>query len=477
MKSVRTVLFSFLILALALAGFGASSAFAQAGLTNLLSGMQVYNQGTATANIVITIYDSTGAVLGSISDTITAANSKTYFPITGGGLPASFSGAAVISSDQPMAAIANTITSDFNYGDSTSSFASGSTSFNLPLVMCNNSGFNTFFSVQNAGSAPANITIQYKPASIGVAGSETATINPGASKTFDQKVGSSTKNCSTLGSGANTAFVGSAVVTSNEPVVASVMEANTTSFKVLLGFNGFTGGSTTVNIPLVMANNSGFYTGLQIQNVGTAATVATVTYSANTAGAFTPTNETCNLAAGASCSLIQNAGQWTGKYIGAATITSSGQPLVAITNQISAGSASMGPFGSASEGFDPNLATTNVTAPLLYSNNSGYYSAIQFQNVGTGACTATMTYGQNTASGETWVPSAENFTLAVGNSKTIIQNGASPANGSVNTFTGHKYIGSGEAAGTGAGCKLVAIVNQLNPTTGDKFFTYDAFNH
>jgi hypothetical protein len=471
-------MFGFLILALALAGIGSSSVSAQAGLTNLLSGMQVYNQGTATANIVITIYDSTGGVLGSISDTISASSSKTYFPITGGGLPASFSGAAVISSDQPMAAIANTITSDFNYGAATDSFSAGSTTFSLPLVMCNNSGFNTFFSVQNAGVAAANITIQYTPASDGVAGSETATINPGASKTFDQSVGSATKNCTTLGSGPSTKFIGSAVITSNEPIVASLMQTNTTSFKVLMGYNGFTSGSTTVNIPLIMANNSGFYTGLQIQNVGASSTVATITYAPNTAGAFTPANDTCNLAAGASCTVIQNSGQWTAKYIGAATITSSGQPLVAIANQVSTGSISMGPFGTAFEGFDPAAATMNVTAPLIYSNNSGYYTAIQFQNVGTGSCNVTMTYGPNTAAGGTFAPVPEVFTLAAGSSKTIIQNAGPPSNGSANNFTGTgKYIGSSETVATGAGCKIVAIVNQFNPTTGDKFFTYNAFNH
>jgi hypothetical protein len=145
--------------------------------------------------------------------------------------------------------------------------------------MCNNSGFNTFFNVQNAGTTPTEVTITYVPGSNGKAGvSETITLNPGAAKTFDQTEGSPTKDCADL-KDASGKFIGGAEIESAEPVVASVMQLNTGSFKILMGYNGFAAGSPEISMPLIMANNSGFYTGMQIQNVGSSATNVTVDYA------------------------------------------------------------------------------------------------------------------------------------------------------------------------------------------------------
>jgi hypothetical protein len=355
--------------------------------------------------------------------------------------------------------------------------------------MCNNSGFNTFFNIQNAGSGDANVTVDYVPGSDGVAGvSETAVIMVGAAKTFDQAVGSTTKDCDDL-QGASGKFIGSANITSDEPVVATVMQLNTTTFQVMMGYNGFAAGSTSVSLPLIMANNSGFYTGVQIQNVGLASTDVTLDYSANTApgGVFAPVNEFFTLAPGASKTIIQSgapannggANDWTGnKYIGAATVTNSAaQPLVAIANQVSLGGTNLGPFGTAYEGFDPSAATANVNAPLIMANNSTYYTGIQVQNVGGADCASvTITYGPN--GGGVFAPVPENFTLAAGVSKTIIQNGAPAANGGSNDWTGvGKYIGSAEVSGPG--CSIVALVNEVSVAVGggDHFMTYDGFNH
>ena len=471
---MKRKLFFIVLLSLLLAMLIPASGLAQGGLT-YTSGVQVVNLDTSTATIKLIYYNQDGTEAANVDDTIAGSSSKTYFPI---GAPAGFNGSLVISADRPIAAIANTITPDFTYGAATTSFSAGNTTFSLPLVMCNNSGFDTWFNVQNAGGSNANITIDYLPGSDGTADSETDTITPGASHTFDQSTGSSTVNCGTLADAGTGKFIGGAVITSDQPVVATVMQVSTSGFDVLMGYNGFASGSSEISLPLIMANNNSFYTGVQVQNTGTAQTTVTLEYASNTAGSFTPTDDTCVLDPGESCTKIQNSGQWTGQYIGAATVTQTGsEPLVAIVNQVSTGpAAGLGPYGTAYEGFDPSVATSNASAPLVMANNSGYYTGIQTQNVGGGdACAITIDYGPNTASGGTFNPVNESFTLDVGESKTIIQNGAPAGNGGSNNWTGvGAYIGSAQISASG--CDIVAIVNEVSLISGDNFFSYDAFN-
>ncbi|MGA9347691.1 MAG: hypothetical protein WBW48_02650, partial [Anaerolineae bacterium] len=235
------------------------------------SGFQVQNLENAVASINIMYYDQTGAevIPGGVDDTIPALGSKTYYPIPHA-IGATFNGSVVISSDKQVVAIANLLASGtLSAGSATNSFSAGAMTMNLPLIMRGNAGFNTWFNVQNTGTSSTNVTVTYYPGSAGNSGvTETASIPAGAAHTFDQE----TKTA--LG----TKFVGSALVTSNsQAIVATVEQAGTGSIKTLLGYNGFTGGSTTVVAPLVMANNAGFFTGIQVQNVGTATTNVTVT--------------------------------------------------------------------------------------------------------------------------------------------------------------------------------------------------------
>jgi hypothetical protein len=434
------------------------------------SGVQVVNLDAATATIGLTYYNQDGTTATAVGDTIAGNSSKTYFPIHA---PVGFNGSLVVSSDKPITAIANTVTTDFKYGAATTSFSAGSTAVNLPLIMCNNSGFNTWFNIQNAGTSTASVTITYVPGTNGTGDSESTSIAPGAAKTFNQAPGSSTVNCDDIG---DPKFIGSATVTSNQPVVATVMQLNTSSFATLLGYNGFTGtGSTTVVAPLVMAQNSGFFSGIQIQNVGNSSTTVTVDYAPNQVpNGFEPANDTCSgVASGGSCTLLQSGGQWTMQYIGSATITAS-EELVATINQISLGNPNSGPYGTSYEGFDPSAATDSISTPLIMSNNSGYFTGIQVMNVGGGACASVVIdYGPN--SGGAFNPVNESFALASGESHSVLQTGSPPANGGSNTWGTNKYIGSAQISAPG--CTIVATVNELAIKKGDNFFTYIGFNH
>jgi hypothetical protein len=194
------------------------------------------------------------------------------------------------------------------------------------------------------------------------------------------------------------------------------------------------------------------------------------------------------LAAGAGKAIIQNGAppgngslvnNWgtIGKYVGSATITNNGgQLLVGVGNEVGA-PAGQGPYGSAYEGFNPAAATANASAPLIMSNNSGFFTSLQIQNVGGSVCNGIgVTYSPNTG-GPNNPASETGINLAAGTSKTILQTAAPPANGSAvnNWNTIGKYVGS--ATVTGAACQLAVIVNELRPGVGAYLFTYDAFNY
>jgi hypothetical protein len=416
------------------------------------SGFQVQNLSTSQAHIVISYYNQNGTkAIADVSDTIAAMSSKTYYPIHAAD---GFNGSVVVSSDQPVVAIANTLGNSPQYAASTESFSGGSTSVMLPLIMRANSGYYTWFNVQNAGSADASVTVQYIPGSSGSAYTAPAvTIKPGAAATFSQR------DLANLG----TKFVGSAVVTSSQPIVATVMQVGET-FKNMLGYNGFTQGSTSVSLPLIMANNSGYYTGYQVQNVGAAQATVTIAYGTNLAGTFAPTNDTVTLNPNQSATFIQNGGKWTSKYIGSATVTCS-QPVVAIVNQVKQAGVAV---GTAYNGFNPGSATNKVSAPLIMANNSGYYTGIQIMNVGSSAASITVSYGTNIAG--SFAPSAETATIQPGNSYNSIQSGGA--------WGANRYVGSMTVTGGNAGVKIVMIVNEIWPgAPGDQFMTYDGFNY
>lgn len=441
------------------------------------SGFQVQNLSAVQANISIQYYNKDGsspATGGTVTDTVPANGSKSYKTIHPG---SPFDGSVVISADQQIIAIANTMGAYSGnaeaFAASTSSFSSGSTTVNLPLVMKNNYGYNTWFNVQNTGTADATVTVTF---SSGV--TQTASVKPGAAATFDQSANTQLPS---------TAWVGSAKVTSTQPIIATVMQVGTDAVKTMLGYNGFLDGAKTISLPLIMANNYGWYTGIQIQNIGTAATHVTVTYSANTAGTFQPAAETCsNLLPGTSCTLGQyNNGQWGSgydankRYEGSATITNSAaQNLVAIVNQacrVGQSGCGLASMGSAYEGFSSG-ATTTISAPLIMANNFNYYTGIQVQNVGTANCNLSVAYGANT--GGTFAPTAEAASNIVpGASAKFLQRGGQwgtyPA-----TDNSKLYVGSAVITGAGSGCSIIAIVNQINPSAaGDQAMTYDGFNY
>lgn len=408
------------------------------------SGFQVKNLDTSnSATIQITFYNQNGTVAATVDDTVAAGGSNTYFPLDA--VSEGFNGSVVISSDRDIRAITNVLGNGLDYGASYGGFTAGAGTVRVPLLMKANSSYNTWFNVQNAGSAATTVSVTYSDS---VTASCT-NLAPGAACTLDQ---------STEAHAAG--WVGSAIVTAGEPIVVTVMEVGPTT---LFAYGGFTSGSTDVAMPLINANNSGYVTGVQIMNLGSSSTNVTISYTPSSAG--TACSETKTIAAGKSATFALQAFATTVsgencangvKFVGSASISanSANQDLVAIVNQLNTGANK----GAAYEGFDPTGATNSVVMPLIMDRNSNYFTGFSLLNVGSAQTTVNCTFTGSTHT--------ESDTLDPGEAMTVLQNGVIASG----------YVGSATCT-AGSGGQIVAIVNELNTVvTGDAFLVYDAFN-
>ena len=406
------------------------------------AGFQVKNLDPLNdATVTIVYYNQDGSEAASVSDTIPAGGAKTYYPLSA--VPDGFNGSIVISSDRDIRAIANVLGNGLDYGASYGGFTVGAETVYVPLLMKENAGYNTWFNVQNAGASQTTVSVTY---SDGVTASCT-NLQPGAACTLDQSTEAHA-----------TAWVGSAVVSADQPLAVTVMEVGPTT---LFAYSGFTGGSADVAMPLVNANNAGFVTGIQVMNQGATDTDVTISYTPSTAG--TACDETKTIPAGKSATFALRAFAQSeagedcangAKFVGSARVTanSANNDLVAIVNQLNTANNK----GAAYEGFDPATATGSVVMPLIMDRNSNYFTGFSVLNVGTGSTTVTCTFADSTHT--------ESATLDPGEALTALQNGVI-ADG---------YVGSATCTASGP---IVGIVNELNSVlTGDAFLVYDAFN-
>lgn len=406
------------------------------------AGFQVQNLDSANpATVTIVYYNQDGSEAASVPDTIPAGGSKTYFPLSA--VSEGFNGSIVISSDRDIRAIANILGNGLDYGASYGGFTAGAGTVYVPLLMKENSGYNTWFNVQNAGTSETTVSINY---SDGVTAS-CSNLKPGAACTLDQSTEAHASG-----------WVGSAEISAGQDLAVTVMEVGPTT---LFAYSGFTGGSPDVAMPLVNENNAGYVTGIQIQNMGGTNTDVTLSYTPSTAG--TACTETKTVPAGQSVTFalrafaLSEAGEDCAngaRFVGSARVTanSANNDLVTIVNQLNTGANK----GAAYEGFDPDSATGSVVMPLIMDRNSNYFTGFSVLNVGDNTTTVNCTFTNSTHT--------EGATLDPGEALTVIQNGVIASG----------YVGSASCT---ASESIVGIVNELNAVlTGDAFLVYDAFN-
>ncbi|MCZ7569442.1 MAG: hypothetical protein M5U01_12800 [Ardenticatenaceae bacterium] len=246
----------------------------------------------------------------------------------------------------------------------------------LPLLMDNNSGWYTNIIARNLGFAQANYTLTYYNQNGTIAGSTSGTIPLNGTVRINQ-------------AGSSMPTVGSSYISSDQPLAVLVEEYKSPSY---MTYNAFSGSSSTLDLPLLMANNNGWYTGIAVRNNSSSATTVTVTYyPASDYPARNP--ESLTAPAGGSATFTQIGGQWgSAQWIGSAVVsTNPPLPIVGIVNQIT----TTGPPGMNYSAF---LHGTPLAVLADIRNNvNGWTSGQTIQNVGSSSASVTLRVNGATA--------------------------------------------------------------------------------
>jgi hypothetical protein len=385
---------------------------------------------------------------------------------------------------------------------SSNGFSTGSRQVLLPLLMADNFGMNTRFTIQNTEWRDVSVTIAFQAPREGPvlpppAPIENVVIKARSARTWLQHANPS----------APTAKVFSAVINATGDVAATVLEE---SGDGQLEYQGLPASAlrTDLILPLIQANNYGGYTGVQVQNPSsTDDAVVKLVYGANQATADAKADPPCGSGPAwrpndfafavpklASLSVLQHPGDSSPstlfdeqfvqdgrpcRYIGSARVvpTLGATPIAAVVNQVA-------PVGqSAYEGSGHDMGTDRVDLPLIQGNNptsqtGTSLTGIQIFNSGPREAKVTIEYGANVAEnlGRTPCPKPADRP-----EETI------PPDGALNLLYGTHdeaepwsktcaYVGSAVVKGE-LGDELLVTVNQvMNNGVKDGVSTYNGLN-
>jgi hypothetical protein len=378
MKKVFPIFILILVLVVAVSVVGALPG------SGWKSGQQVQNIGGASAQVVLTAYDQSGTSFNCGTESVASGASVTYLTDVDCPVPAGFLGSAVVSADQPIAAIVNVNNRGTGLAAGQYQGTDGAdvaTTIVFPLVKNDHNGRTTTFYVQNASNSTNNISavfavngVNYNLSKNNVPANAMVILSPG-----DAGVPSGTGN------------VGSLTVTGTQPMAGSSLEHETSApvGENLQASKAFVSadGATEVYCPLFRKNHTAKNqtTGAQVQNIGGAAVDVQFSFNSNM-GVFGPFN--ANIAPGASYTFF--AGTLAGipdGALGSATIASTG-PVVAVVNDkgVDSGNTRVTTYACFGSG------GTSVNVPLAKEFAGGNTTGIQVQNIGGAASAVTLEY-------------------------------------------------------------------------------------
>ncbi|MBC7237844.1 MAG: hypothetical protein H5T69_18535, partial [Chloroflexi bacterium] len=337
-----------------------------------------------------------GTVAHTFNDVIEAGKSKTYYvPAHIPGLPNDFVGSAVVTADQPVAAILNTTRTDGTnkrIGAATGVLSPATKVF-APYLRKDYYGRNSYIAIQNTSDQTATVTVTYYDhtgAQIAAA-TENLTIPP-----YTTAISYQDQNANLPGGGGSSGFHGSAVIEGNQPLAVVVNNANSGTSPTTSGFESYNGqgtGATKLYLPKLTVNYYDYQSSFTVQNAGTAATAVNVEYNF---GGTTYTHSNPSLAPGAAWPVYLASPAQSNlpsgiSGSGSAIITAS-QPLLAVVTEV----YEQGDKGFAviTSAVPDGTGTSTVLFPKFARTYYNYNGGIQIQNIGTQPTVLTATFSQ-----------------------------------------------------------------------------------
>lgn len=297
--------------------------------------LSVQNTGRTVATISVALYP-TGAAnpVATIPRTIPPLAAARVRLGPEAGVPSGFVGTAVVSSGgSTVAAVAESVHAQTNVAYTYAGITGGSTRMNAPLLFKNFNGWVTGAQVVNVSSSNIIVDANFYHRDSAISfGLPQRTLLPHESYTYYLPAIAEIPD----------GFVGSGVFSGTGPIAVVVQEVNADR-GAGMAYAGFYAGTPNVSVPLVFKGANGWDSGIQVQNLGSVDTIATVRYYLPAGGTSfaaidIPARESNTFYPPADANLPPGT-------VASALVTSiNGQPIIAIVNEVNytrAGDGSM----------------------------------------------------------------------------------------------------------------------------------------
>ena len=434
-------------------------ASAQLGDTDV-SSITIQNISGATATVTVTFVSESGVSytplqLDGLSTTsfpnpftLTPNQSRQiYVPnIPAAQLPTGRYSVVISSNEQVVAVAGVTGGGTKNFTGTYSGFSAGANQVYLPSTAFNYFGWYSMISVQNLGSAPADVTVTIT-CSTGLIGTLQVNDLPEmASYTFPLK------NTIPTGFTGSTSCNGSSSIVSDQPIVA-VDSMNMPSAGSTNSFEASISGFEKLYVPILTTAYYGWNSSLTIRKLGSGNTTVTIDYS------DAEPNDTCDLTdAVPACQLYMPSHHPTPGLWGAIITSTPAKQLLAVVG------TTQGTLSGAYTGFGSGSGTVKI--PEVTKFYYSWVSSITCQNVSSTPTTLNFAYQGHT-------PYDHPTTLNEGNiAQVYVPNEAFLPNG---------YIGGVTVTANAVGANIACIASHSNFTNlsiypGDWSTYYNAFN-
>jgi hypothetical protein len=296
------------------------------GMNGYITTLSVQNTSGATATYTVNLQSNVGSTgTATLSLTIPANAVRRVRVGTDVAVPAGFIGTAVVTGSATLVAVGETRNASTSVWLGYGGVATGTTAVNAPLLFKNYDANMWVSGAQVANMSTTTVTVNgsVKNRDDNTTYSlQTVTLGPNQGFFYDMLTVA----------GLPDNFVGSGIFTASGPIAVTAQEISAPR-QTGMGYNAFNAGTTRISIPLVFKNSNAWDTGVQVQNLGAVPTSVLINYFSPLGGLLS--SETQVAQPGDSVTFYQpsNASLPSG-LVGSATVSSDGQPIVAITNEV-----------------------------------------------------------------------------------------------------------------------------------------------